>query len=274
MSPSHWNKDIGGIDHRRCLSFLFVSINRLYTWIVHSSFFGTKSWHNFLLMNKNVYQRNISGGDKCKIIEHYVCHFLELHCVRYFTNENNLFSRNLKFEYLIVIKLKNTTTVENSPIQSKIVDRGDTPNTQIRDRHTAWHGTELWFLRGFPLSSVNQVDHHDFNKHCSSTNYLPLFVWTHSAILNLIFKPRHFFYSKCLCHVRQYDGHVLHLAACSFLAYLIKSTLIDNDWGQRFVTAVSDGHCFSHWIIWQTLFKHQLFTIICLKTFGYFEFNF
>jgi hypothetical protein len=41
-----------------------------------------------------------------------------------------------------------------------------------------------------------------------------------------------------------------HLAACSFLVYLIKSTLIDNDWGQRFVTAVSDGHCFSHWIIW------------------------
>jgi hypothetical protein len=34
----------------------------------------------------------------------------------------------LKFEYLIIIKLKNTTTVENSPIQSKIVDRGDTPN--------------------------------------------------------------------------------------------------------------------------------------------------
>jgi hypothetical protein len=30
--------DIGGIDHRRYLSFLFVTINRWYTWIAHSSF--------------------------------------------------------------------------------------------------------------------------------------------------------------------------------------------------------------------------------------------
>ena len=30
--------DIGGINDRRCLSFLFVTINRWYTWIAHSSF--------------------------------------------------------------------------------------------------------------------------------------------------------------------------------------------------------------------------------------------
>lgn len=57
----------------------------------------------------------------------------------------------LKFEYLIVIKLKNTTTVENSPIQSKIVDRGDIPNTQLHDRHTAWHGTDTNKKKWRPL---------------------------------------------------------------------------------------------------------------------------
>jgi hypothetical protein len=36
-----------------------------------------------------------------------------------------------------IVQAPITYTVENSPIQSKIVDRGDTPNTQIRDRHTA-----------------------------------------------------------------------------------------------------------------------------------------
>jgi len=41
-----------------------------------------------------------------------------------------------------------------------------------------------------------------------------------------------------------------HLTACNFLLYLIKCTLIDNDRRQRFLTAVTDGHCLSHWIIW------------------------
>jgi hypothetical protein len=68
----------------------FISMRWYRVIFLGWQFFGTKSWHNFLLMNKNVYQRNISWFKNTLCTNVNVdegCYFNNIQCMHIINNK-------------------------------------------------------------------------------------------------------------------------------------------------------------------------------------------